>query len=373
MKVMPIFGTRPEGIKMAPLVKELKKHQNIECVFLNTAQHREMLDQVLELFEITPDYDLDLMKKKQTPAELTSKMITKITSIIEVEKPDLILVHGDTATTFAAAFAGFLKQIPVGHVEAGLRTNDLSSPFPEEANRQLTGVIADIHFSATETNKKALLKENKKAENIYVVGNTVIDALLTVTSTPFQFEDSLKQIVENQKKTILITTHRRENLAQLKNVYKAVNRILKEHHDVQIVFPVHKNPIVRKELSEHLNIENERVHIIEPQDYVTFAQLMKNSYLILTDSGGIQEEAPALGKPVLVARNNTERPEGVDAGTLKLCGTTESSVYEGLKTLLTNSDIYQSMSGARNPYGTGDTSKKIVEIIQERFNSKPSR
>lgn len=363
---MPIFGTRPEGIKMAPLVKQLKEDKELDCVFLNTAQHREMLDQVLELFDIQPDYDLNLMRARQTPAELTSNMLTEITKILEIEKPDLVLVHGDTATTFAGAFAAFLKQIPVGHVEAGLRTNDIYSPFPEEANRQLVGRLAKFHFAATNQNKLSLLKENANEDDIFVVGNTVIDALLTVTEKDFCFKGELKEIMNSNTRKILITTHRRENLSQLKEVYRAINSIVKEHQDVEIIFPVHKNPVVREQLKEHL-LDNNRVHIIEPQDYETFAHLMKEAYLILTDSGGIQEEAPALGKPVLVARNNTERPEGVEAGTLKLCGTEEHSVYGNLKSLLSNQEEYLKMSGAKNPYGDGKTSQYITDIIKKHL------
>lgn len=364
-KVMPIFGTRPEGIKMAPLVKELQSHPEINCVFVNSGQHKEMLDQVLDLFQLKSDYNLEMMKENLSLPKMFSKMVTEISSILEIEKPDLVLVHGDTLTTSAGALAAFYSQIPVGHVEAGLRTYDITSPFPEEANRQMTGAVTTFHFAATDKNKASLIKEGKNSENIFVVGNSVIDALIDVANRPFTFKDSLHSIVHSGLKTILMTTHRRENLAQLGNVYKAVNRILAEHKDVQIVFPVHKNPAVRKELSQHLK-EGQRVHIIEPQDYTVFAQLMKHSYFILTDSGGIQEEAPALGKPVLVARNNTERPEGVEAGTLRLCGTEEESVYKALKQLLTDKEMYNSMSGSKNPYGVGDTAKQIVNIILER-------
>ncbi|PGP11891.1 UDP-N-acetylglucosamine 2-epimerase (non-hydrolyzing) [Bacillus cereus] len=366
MKVMPLFGTRPEGIKMAPLVKELKKHPEITCVFVNTAQHREMLDQVLDLFDLKPDYDLDMMKEKLPLPKMFSKMVEKISDVLESEKPDLVLVHGDTLTTSAGALAAFYNQIPVGHVEAGLRTYDITSPFPEEANRQITGVVADIHFAATQTNKNSLIREGKKEDIIHVVGNSVIDALVDVANRPFEFQEPLKTILNSGLKTILMTTHRRENLSQLGNVYKAINRILNEHDDIQIIFPVHKNPAVRNELSQHLK-ESDRVHIIEPQDYTVFAQLMKNAHFILTDSGGIQEEAPALGKPVLVARNNTERPEGVEAGTLRLCGTEEESVYVAIKQLLTDDDMYQVMSGAKNPYGIGDTSQQIVDIILKKY------
>lgn len=366
MKVMTIFGTRPEGIKMAPLVKALKNEKDIECVFVNTAQHREMLDQVLELFELKADYDLNLMTQNQELEELMAKMLIGISKILKKEKPDLVLVHGDTLTTLVGAQAAFFQQIPVGHVEAGLRTYDLASPFPEEANRQVVGRYAKYHFSATTKNKEALLKENIRDENIFVVGNTVIDALLEVADKPFSFSEPLQGIVNNDNKTILITTHRRENLSQLQEVYRAINRILIEHEDVQIVFPVHKNPAVRQQLAEHL-LDSERVHIVEPQDYETFIHLMKNSHFIVTDSGGIQEEAPALGKPVLVARNNTERPEGVEAGTLRLCGTEEDKVYQHIKQLLTDEHVYKKMSGAKNPYGTGDSSKQIVDIIKNHI------
>lgn len=364
MKVMTIFGTRPEGIKMAPLVKELQKDNDIECIFLNTAQHREMLDQVLSLFKITPDYDLNLMKETQTPLELTATMLTKITEILTIEKPDLVLVHGDTATTFAGAFAAFQKQIPVGHVEAGLRTNNLYSPFPEEANRQLVSRLATLHFAATNKNKESLLKENCKAEGIHVVGNTVIDALLEVANKDFCYSENLSLMIKRNTKKILVTTHRRENLEQLKDVYQALNRIIEENPDVEVIFPVHKNPLVRSQIDKHLN-KNDRINIIEPQDYETFVHLMKDSYLILTDSGGIQEEAPALGKPVLVARNNTERPEGVEAGTLKLCGTSEDDIYSNLHLTLNDESIYKEMSGAKNPYGDGRSSKNIVNIIKD--------
>lgn len=361
---MTIFGTRPEGIKMAPLVKALKNDENIECLFLNTAQHREMLDQVLDLFDLKADYDLDLMTQNQELEELMAKMLIGITNVLKKEKPDLVLVHGDTLTTLVGAQASFFQQIPVGHVEAGLRTHDLASPFPEEANRQVVGRYAKYHFAATEKNRISLLKENVSAENIFVVGNTVIDALIHVTDHPFSFPEPLNTIMNNTRKTVLMTTHRRENLEQLQEVYRALNRIIVEHEDVQIVFPVHKNPAVRKQLNEHLT-ESDRIHIVEPQDYETFAHLMKHSYCILTDSGGIQEEAPALGKPVLVARKNTERPEGVDAGTLRLCGTDEESVYRHLKELLVDEDIYKHMSGAKNPYGIGDSSEQIVNIIKK--------
>lgn len=368
MKVMPIFGTRPEGIKMAPLVKLLKQDKDIECVFVNTAQHREMLDQVLDLFDIKPDYDLNIMKPGQTPLQVTSRILTELETILDKEKPDLVLVHGDTATTFAGAFAAFQKQIPVGHVEAGLRTGNIYSPFPEEANRKLTGAIATFNFSATEKNRENLLKENVKSESIVVVGNTVIDALLDVTSRNYEFEGELKDIVSNDKKTILLTTHRRENLTQLKEVYLAINQLLEENEDIQFVFPVHKNPVVRNEVKRWLN-DSDRVHLVEPMDYEVFANLMKHAYLIITDSGGIQEEAPALGIPVLVARDTTERPEGVEAGTLKLVGLSKERIFEEANLLLNDKEAYNKMSGAKNPYGDGTSSQQIVQFIKENLKN----
>lgn len=366
MKVAVIFGTRPEGIKMVSLVKELRNNKDIECVFINTAQHREMLDQVLNLFEVKPDYDLNIMQPGQTLEELTSRMIPKISEILELEKPDLILVQGDTTSTFVGAYCGFLKKIPVGHIEAGLRTYDIYSPFPEEGNRQMVSRISSYHFAATNKNKRNLLNEKIDESNIFVVGNTVIDALLDVVSKDFKFNDELESLLNNGKKTILLTTHRRENLNQLKNVYEAINKLLKLHDDIQIVFPVHKNPIVREQVNQYLNV-SERVHLIEPADYSIFANLLKKSYLIITDSGGVQEEAPSLGIPVLVIRDTTERPEGVEAGTLKLVGTNIDTIFNEANLLLINEKEYNKMSGAKNPYGDGTSSKQIVSIIKNLF------
>lgn len=363
MKVMTIIGTRPEGIKMAPVIKALQQDPDITSVFVNTAQHREMLDQVLHLFGISSDYDLNIMKTQQRPEDVTAQIITSVGTILEKEQPDIVLVHGDTTTTFSGAYAAFMKQVPVGHVEAGLRTHNKYAPFPEEMNRQLVGRIATFHFAATEKNKENLLREGIQPDYVPVVGNTVIDALLDVTQQQYEFNEPLKSITESGLKTILMTTHRRENLDQLQGVYRAVNRIIEEYSDVQVVFPVHKNPVVRKQVQQGLH-QNERVHIIEPQDYEVFAQLLKESYLILTDSGGIQEEAPALGKPVLVARSNTERPEGVTAGTLKLVGTDEQVIYDSLKELLDNKETYQKMSEAKNPFGDGTTSQSIISFLK---------
>lgn len=366
-KIMTIFGTRPEGIKMAPLVNALKHDSDLECVVVNTAQHREMLDQVLELFEIIPDYDLDCMKSGQTPQSLTAEMTTRLSDIIDKEKPDLILVHGDTTTTFVGAYSAFLKQIPVGHVEAGLRTNNIYSPFPEEMNRQLVGRLSTIHFAATEKNKENLLKENVQSDHISVVGNTVIDALLDITKRPFSFDEELCSFLHNGNKTILMTTHRRENMEQMKGIYDAVNTILENNTDVQVLFPIHKNPAIREKVNAFLS-KSHRVRLIEPLDYETFAHTMKKVDLIITDSGGIQEEAPALGKPVLVVRHDTERQEGVDAGTLKLVGTSADKIFMEAHELLNNPSLYSKTSAIKNPYGDGTTSKKIVRIIKEFLN-----
>lgn len=363
IKVMTILGTRPEGIKMAPVIQALTQSDQFESVFVNTAQHREMLDQVLELFHIVPDYDLNIMQKGQSLEQLTSRIFLGLSPIIEQEKPDLVLVHGDTTTTFIGAYASFLKQVPVAHVEAGLRTNDMKSPFPEEANRQLVGRIADYHFSATAANRKNLLQENIKNEKIAVVGNTVIDALLTVADKPYVFPEHLESIFLSDKKTILLTTHRRENLEELEHVYKAINRLVKENNDIQIVFPVHKNPVIRKKVAETME-DASRVHLIEPMDYENFVHIMKHSYLVITDSGGIQEEAPALGKPVLVARSTTERPEGVEAGTLKLVGTSEEIIYKEASRLLNDDQAYHEMSQIKNPFGNGESSQAILQHIQ---------
>lgn len=363
-KIMTIFGTRPEGVKMAPLVNALKQDSDLECVVVNTAQHREMLDQVLELFKIIPDYDLDCMKKGQTPQSLTAEITTRLSDILDKEKPDLVLVHGDTTTTFVGAYSAFLKQIPVGHVEAGLRTNNIYSPFPEEMNRQLVGKLSSIHFAATKKNKENLLKENVQSEHISVVGNTVIDALLDITKRPFVFEDELSSFLNNGNRTILMTTHRRENMEQMKGIYDAVNTILDNNKDVQVLFPIHKNPAIREKVNAFLS-KSHRIRLIEPLDYETFAHTMKKIDLIITDSGGIQEEAPALGKPVLVVRNDTERQEGVDAGTLKLVGTSAEKIFREAHELLNNPPLYSKTSAIKNPYGDGTTSKKIVLAIKE--------
>ncbi|WP_147805228.1 non-hydrolyzing UDP-N-acetylglucosamine 2-epimerase [Alkalicoccus halolimnae] len=369
MKVMTIFGTRPEGIKMAPVVQALQLDESLESVCVNTGQHKEMLDQVLDLFELVPDYNLEIMKAGQTVEELTARVLAELSPIISREQPDLVLVHGDTTTTFIGAYAAFLQQIPVGHVEAGLRTNNIHSPFPEEMNRQMVGRLATYHFAATKKNKMNLILENVEACRITITGNTVIDALLQITEKPHDFPENLKQIFQNGKRTILMTTHRRENLEELQHVYRAVNRLVRENEDVQFVFPVHKNPIIRQKVLKEIE-DTENVHVIEPLDYQDFVHVMKESHIVITDSGGIQEEAPGLGKPVLVARNTTERPEGVEAGTLKLVGTSEGKIYKECQELLSDEAAYQKMAAISNPFGTGDAAEQILNFIKEEFKVK---
>lgn len=368
IKVMTVFGTRPEAIKMAPVVKELQKHaDSIETVVAVTAQHRQMLDQVLELFRITPDYDLDIMAKGQTLYDITTKSLLGLKDVLAKEQPDLVLVHGDTTTTFAGALASYYQQIPVGHVEAGLRTGDIYSPFPEEVDRKLTGAMASIHFAPTSTARDNLLRENVNPSQIYVTGNTVIDALMTTVAGDYDFGDQLKSVDFKNHRVILLTTHRRENLGEpMRHIYKALRRIIEEIPDTEIVFPVHRNPKVRKVVEDELS-GVDRIHLIDPMEYEPFANLMSLSYLVLTDSGGIQEEAPSLGKPVLVLRNTTERPEAVEAGTVRLIGTHKDVVYAETKRLLTDKAAYDAMSNAVNPYGDGQASRRIVEAILHVF------
>jgi len=365
IKVMTVFGTRPEAIKMAPVVLELAKHPDrIVPVVTVTAQHRDMLDQVLNLFAIKPDHDLDIMAAGQTLFDITSRAMMGLDKVLQEEKPDIVLVHGDTTTTFAGALASYYHQTAVGHVEAGLRTYNKYSPFPEEMNRKLTGSIADLHFAPTETSEKNLLGESVDAEKIFVTGNTVIDALHKTVDDDFQFENEMLQKIDfKHKKVILVTTHRRENLGEpMRQVYKALRRLIEEFENVEIVFPVHKNPKVREVVYQELG-ELPGVHLVDPLDYEPFANLMHKSYLILTDSGGVQEEAPALGKPVLVLRDTTERPEAVAAGTVKLIGTDEDVVYREARQLLTDQAEYNLMSEACNPYGDGMASQRIVQAI----------
>ena len=365
IKVMTVFGTRPEAIKMAPVVLELAKHPDkIVPVVTVTAQHRDMLDQVLNLFQIKPDHDLDIMAAGQTLFDITSRAMMGLDKVLQEEKPDIVLVHGDTTTTFAGALASYYHQVSVGHVEAGLRTHNKYSPFPEEMNRKLTGSIADLHFAPTDTSEQNLLAESVDSGRIFVTGNTVIDALHKTVDDDFQFEDEVLQGIDfKNKRIVLLTTHRRENLGEpMRHVYRAMRRLVDEFEDVEIVFPVHKNPKVREVVQEELGGLS-KVHLIDPLDYEPFANLMHRSHLILTDSGGVQEEAPALGKPVLVLRDTTERPEAVAAGTVKLIGTDEKVVYDEAKLLLTDRDEYSRMSEACNPYGDGKASQRIIQAI----------
>lgn len=365
IKVMTIFGTRPEAIKMAPLVKELKSRKEIECIVCVTAQHRKMLDQVLEVFNIKPDYDLNIMTKGQTLSDITSKALQGLEQVIKETKPDIVLVHGDTTTTFAGALAAYYNQVAIGHVEAGLRTWDKYSPYPEELNRQMVGTMADMHFAPTENSKNNLLKEGKKKENIYVTGNTAIDALATTIR-----KDYKHPIFEwlGSDKLILLTAHRRENLGEpMRNMFRAIKRIVDEFEDVKVVYPVHLNPKVR-EIADEILGDAEKIRLIEPLEVIDFHNFINRAYIILTDSGGIQEEAPSLGKPVLVLRDTTERPEGIEAGTLKLAGTDEKKIYKLTKELLTNREIYEKMSKSINPYGDGQASKKIVDEITKKYN-----
>ena len=364
IKVMTIFGTRPEAIKMAPLVKELENREGIESIVCVTAQHRQMLDQVLDTFNIMPDYDLNIMKQGQTLVDITTRALQSLSEVISKVKPNIVLVHGDTTTTLSGSLAAFYNQVAVGHVEAGLRTYDKYSPFPEEVNRQVTGVIADMHFAPTEVSKNNLLREGKKEETIYVTGNTAIDALKTTVKDDY-YHPIFDKI--GNDKMILLTAHRRENLGEpMKNMFRAIKRIVEEFDDIQVVYPVHLNPLVREAADEVLG-DNNKVHLIEPLEVLDFHNFLNKSYIIMTDSGGIQEEAPSLGKPVLVLRDTTERPEGVNAGTLKLAGTDEETIYNLTKELLTDKNEYDRMSKASNPYGDGLASKYIVDAIIEKL------
>ena len=364
MKVLTVFGTRPEAIKMAPLVKKLNEEPGIESVLCVTAQHRQMLDQVLELFELTPDYDLNIMKPNQTISQITTNVILGLEEVFKQEKPDIVLVHGDTTTTFATALAGFYQQVRVGHVEAGLRTYDKYSPYPEEMNRILTGHIADLHFAPTERNRENLLKEGISEEAIHITGNTVIDALLQVADKPYEFEDeTLRNIDFENRRVITVTCHRRENLGEnMEQIFSAVRDIAAEFEDTEIVYPVHMNPKVRDTASKVLG-DAGRVHLIEPLQYQPFVNLMAKSYLIITDSGGMQEEAPSLGKPVLVVRKETERPEAIEAGTVKLAGVSRDTIYQMTKELLTDDEAYGRMAHAVNPYGDGHACERIIKIL----------
>lgn len=362
-KVMLVFGTRPEAIKMCPLVNELKKSDTMKTIVCVTGQHRQMLDQVLHVFNVIPDYDLSIMKDKQTLFDVTTNILNGIKEVLEETKPDVVLVHGDTSTTFVTALACFYLQIPVGHVEAGLRTYDIYSPYPEEFNRQAVGIIAKYHFAPTQTSKENLLNEGKNEESIYITGNTAIDALKTTVKYDYTHPE-LEWASDSR--LIMLTAHRRENLGKpMHNMFKAIKRIVDEYKDVKVIYPIHMNPVVRKAAQEELG-DCDRVHIIEPLEVLDFHNFLARSYMILTDSGGIQEEAPSLGKPVLVMRDTTERPEGIEAGTLKLVGTNEKTIYENFKLLLDNHEEYKMMSQASNPYGNGTACKQIVKILNEK-------
>lgn len=359
-KVMLVFGTRPEAIKMCPLVNELKTRPRLKTVVCVTGQHRQMLDQVLEAFHVIPDYDLSIMKERQTLFDVTTSILNSIKDVLEQEKPDVVLVHGDTSTTFVTALACFYLQIPVGHVEAGLRTYDIYSPYPEEFNRQAVGIIAKYNFAPTQMSRDNLLREGKNAESIYVTGNTAIDALKTTVRESYTHPE-LEWASDSR--LIMLTAHRRENLGQpMHNMFRAIRRVMEEHPDVKAIYPIHMNPVVRKAAEEELG-GLDRVHIIEPLDVLDFHNFLARSYLILTDSGGIQEEAPSLGKPVLVMRDTTERPEGIAAGTLKLVGTDEETIYTQFKQLLEDKTAYNAMAHASNPYGDGFACRRIADIL----------
>lgn len=361
-KIMVVFGTRPEAIKMCPLVKELKSREKIETVLCVTGQHRQMLDQVLEAFQVEPDFDLSIMKDQQTLFDITTNILNRIKEVLEKVKPDVVLVHGDTSTTFVTALACFYLQIPVGHVEAGLRTYNIYSPYPEEFNRQAVSIISQYNFAPTEMSKNNLLREGKKAETIYVTGNTAIDALKTTVRKDYSHPE-LEWAGDSR--LILITAHRRENLGEpMRYMFQAIRRVMDEHLDVKAIYPIHMNPVVRKTANKILG-NDDRIHIIEPLEVLDFHNFLARSYLILTDSGGIQEEAPSLGKPVLVMRDTTERPEGIEAGTLKLVGTNEETIYQNFKLLLENREVYIKMSNASNPYGDGMASQRIADILEK--------
>lgn len=366
LKVMTIFGTRPEAIKMAPLVLELQKHpEKIESIVTVTAQHRQMLDQVLSIFGITPDFDLNIMKDRQTLIDVTTRGLEGLDKVMKEAKPDIVLVHGDTTTTFIASLAAFYNQIPVGHVEAGLRTWDKYSPYPEEMNRQLTGVMADLHFSPTAKSATNLQKENKDESRIFITGNTAIDALQTTVKETYS-HPVLEKL--GNDRLVLMTAHRRENLGEpMRNMFRAIKHLVDKHEDVQVVYPVHMNPVVREIANEILG-EHNRIHLIEPLDVIDFHNVAARSYLMLTDSGGVQEEAPSLGVPVLVLRDTTERPEGIEAGTLKLAGTDEETIFGLADELLSDKEAHDKMAKASNPYGDGRASERIVEAILQHFN-----
>lgn len=374
IKVMAVFGTRPEAIKMCPLVLELQKYENITPIVCVTAQHREMLDQVLDIFGVKPDYDLDIMKTRQTLNGITTRVLEGMEDVLRREKPDIVLVHGDTSTSFVAALAAFYEQIKVGHVEAGLRTYDIYSPFPEEMNRQLTGRIANLHFSPTQRNYDNLIKENIDSEKIYITGNTVIDALKTTVKDNYEFQsECLRSLDFDNKRVIVVTAHRRENLGKpLEDICNAISEIVDEYPDTEVVYPVHLNPAVRETVWSILG-DKDRVHLIDPLDVMELHNAISRSFMVMTDSGGIQEEAPALAKPVLVLRKETERPEAVAAGTVKIAGVDKEVIKTLAKELLDNQDEYNKMAHAANPYGDGEASRRICEAILYEFGLKTER
>ena len=371
IKVLSVFGTRPEAIKMCPLVKLLEKDDRFESIVCVTAQHREMLDAVLEIFDVKPQYDLNIMSHGQTIIDVANKVLTGVDKVIKECKPDIVLVHGDTSTTLNGALAAFYNQIPIGHVEAGLRTGDIYSPFPEEANRKLTGAITTLHFAPTESNRRNLEKENI-TKNVYITGNTVIDALLSVINKNHRFQDdTLNNIDFMNNKVVLLTAHRRENWGEpMKDIFAAIRQLAEENENVQIIFPMHRNPLIRELAKNSFKGIEEKIYLIEPLEYVDFANLMSKCYLIMTDSGGIQEEAPALGKPVMVLRTETERPEAVEAGTVKLAGVNKETIFTIANELVNDRGAYEKMAHAANPYGDGEASAKIVERIYDYLTVK---
>lgn len=372
IKVMTVFGTRPEAIKMAPLVLALKERADeFEAVTVVTAQHRQMLDQVLEIFKIKPDYDLDVMKQRQTLSEITSNVLMNLDKVIATEKPDIVLVHGDTTTTFAASISTFYNQTAIGHVEAGLRTWDKYSPFPEEMNRQLTDVLSDLYFAPTSQSEANLLQENHPQKAIYITGNTAIDALKQTVQS--DYNHSILDVVDADKRMILVTMHRRENQGEpMKRVFKVMRQVVETHDDVEIVYPVHLNPVVQEAAQDILG-NHPRIHLIDPLDVVDFHNLAARSFFIMSDSGGVQEEAPSLGKPVLVLRDTTERPEGVEAGTLKLVGTQPEQVHDAMVELLDDQAVYEAMAHAKNPYGDGQASQRILDAIAYHFGQSKEK
>ncbi len=368
VRVLSVFGTRPEAIKMCPLVKALEKDERIESIVCATAQHREMLDTVLDIFDVKPQYDLNVMSHGQTIVDVSNKVLTGVDKTIKDCNPDIVLVHGDTSTTLNGALAAFYNQKVIGHVEAGLRTGDIYSPFPEEANRKLTGAIATMHFAATESNKNNLAKENI-TKNVYITGNTVIDALLSVVNKQHKFEnETINKIDFDDKKVVLLTAHRRENWGEpMKDIFAAVRELIENNDDVDVIFPMHKNPLIRELAKASFEGIEDRIHLIEPLEYVDFANLMAKCYLIMTDSGGIQEEAPALGKPVMVLRTETERPEAIEAGTVKLAGIKKKDIFNIANELINNEEEYNKMAHAANPYGDGKACERIIDYIVDYF------